>query len=191
MSGPAAVSALRGIARLVRFHADGFADFTATPTGFLNSLAPMLAFPLVGGVLLLLSGAPRAAVVVVLGNLVGLLSPAVLSHLLAQLWRREAQWLRFVVAYNWCQAAMTLVAVILVVAMLAAARTGSAALDLVALTVMGLAIYWLVLSCFLVSRGLNLSWWRAVLFVVLLTLGTGVLVLGPRMAAGTIPGVFY
>jgi hypothetical protein len=190
MSGPAAASVLRGIARLVRFQADGFANFTATPMGFLNSLAPMLAFPLVSGVILLLGGATRAAMVDVLGSLVGLLGPAVLSHLLAQFWRREAQWLRYVVAYNWCQAAMTLVAVILVVGMVSASHA-NAALAFLGLIVMGLAIYWLALSWFMVSRGLDLSWWRAALFVVLLTLGTGVLVLGPRMAAGTMSGAFY
>jgi hypothetical protein len=191
MSGPAGASILRGIARLVRFRADGFANFTATSTGFLNSLAPMLAFPLVGCAILLLGGATRVAVVNVLGSLVALLGPAVLSHLLAQFWRREAAWLRYVIAYNWCQAAMTLVAVVLVVGMLAAAHANAAAVELLGLTVLGLAIYWLALSWFLVSRGLNLSWWRAVLFVVLLNLGTGVLVLGPRMAAGTMSGTFY
>ena len=191
MSRPAGASILRGIARLVRFHADGFANFTATPMGFMNSLAPMLAFPLVGGVLLLLGGATRVAAIDVLGSLVALLGPAVLSHLLAQFWRREAQWLRYVVAYNWCQAAMTLVAVVLVVGMLTAAHANAAALGLLGLTVLALAIYWLALSWFMVSRGLNLSWWRAVLFVVLLNFGTGVLVLGPRMAAGTMSGAFY
>jgi hypothetical protein len=191
MSGTAAASILRGIARLVRFRADGFANFTATPTGFLNSLAPMLAFPLVDGVILLLVGASRTALASVLSNLVLLLAPAVLSHLLAQFWRREAQWLRYVVAYNWCLAAMTLVVVVLVVGMLTAANSNAAAVELLALTVMGLAIYWLALSWFMVWRGLNLSWWRAVLFVVLLNLGTGVLVLGPRMAAGTMSGTLY
>jgi hypothetical protein len=190
MSGPAGASVLRGVARLIRFHADGFANFTATPAGFLNSLAPMLAFPLVGGVLLLLGGATRAASIDVLGSLVALLGPAVLSQLLAQFWRREAQWLRYVVAYNWCQVAMTLVAV-LVVGMLTAAHSNAAALGFLGLTVLALAIYWLALSWFMVSRGLNLSWWRAVLFVVLLNVGTGVLVLGPRMAAGTMSGAFY
>ena len=38
-----------GIARLARFRADGLEQFGHTPQAFLNSLAPLLAFPLVSG----------------------------------------------------------------------------------------------------------------------------------------------
>ncbi len=179
MTRPAAPGILRGVLRLARFQADGFPHFAATPAAFLNSLPPLLAFPLVVGVLLLVGGAPGAAAEDFLGSLVALLAPAVLSQALALLWRREARWLRYAVAYNWCQAGITLLAVLLVSAMLSAGDRGTMAV--LAMAVMALLIYWLVLGWFLAARGLGLSWWRAVIFVVLLNLGTTVLVFAPRL----------
>jgi hypothetical protein len=181
MSRAAVGGILRGISRLVRFKAEGFEDFAATPAAFLNSLAPMLAFPLVGGVILLLGGATRVAVGNMLASLVALLAPATLSQALALLWRREGQWLRYAVAYNWCQAAMSLLAVLLVAAMLSASPPGQVLLAFMVLT---LVAYWLALCWFLASRGLSLSWWRAALCVVIVNIGTGILIVGPRLAAG-------
>ena len=62
MSGPARGqrprpgSIVLGIARLARGRADGLRQFGATREAFLASLAPLVAFPLVGGVLMLLGG---------------------------------------------------------------------------------------------------------------------------------------
>jgi hypothetical protein len=181
------MSLLRGIARLAGFRADGFEEFVATPLGFLNSLAPMLAFPLVGGVILLLGGAVRDGLGNIFASLVALLAPPVLSHVLARRWRREAAWLRYAVAYNWCQAAMTLAAVVLVAALLSAVMAGQPVRTPLALVVIGLALYWLVLCWFLASRGLGVAWWRAVLLVLFVNIGTGLLVMLPRIAAG-MPG---
>ena len=44
-------SVLIGILRIARGRADGIACFGSSPQAFLSSLAPLLAFPLVGAVL--------------------------------------------------------------------------------------------------------------------------------------------
>ena len=53
---PAPGSILVGIFRLARGRADGLGQFGATREAFLASLAPLIAFPLVGGVLMILGG---------------------------------------------------------------------------------------------------------------------------------------
>jgi hypothetical protein len=178
------MSVLRGIALLARFRVEGFAEFRATPGGFLNSLAPMLAFPLVGGVILLIDGAVRDGLENIFASLVALLAPAVLSEFLALLWRRETLWLRYVIAYNWLQSLMTLLAVLLVGAMLSAIAAGSALISPLSLLTLVLTGYWLALCWFLISRGLGVVWWRAVGAVIFINLCTGVLVILPRLAAG-------
>ena len=178
------MSLLRGIARIARLRADGLQEFAATPLAFLNSLAPMLAFPLVGGAVSLLGGAFRDGMDNILASTVALLAPAVLSQLLARFWRREPAWLRYAVAYNWCQAAMTLVAVLVVAGLVSAAMAGQPVRAPLALIVLAMAVYWLVICWFLASRGLGVAWWRAVLLVIFVNVGTGLLVMLPRIAAG-------
>lgn len=175
---------LLGIAWLVRFRARGLALFGNTPQAFMNSLAPLLAFPLVGGLLRLIEGAPREALADVLASVVALLAPAVLSHAIASLWRREALWLRYAVAYNWCQSAMTLATLLVgaFTAVAAASLGWDAAQALVKAALAFVLIYWLVLGWFLAWRGLQLSAGRAVLFVLLLNIGVAALMIGPLVA---------
>jgi hypothetical protein len=174
---------LLGIGRLARFRADGIALFGATPQAFLNSLAPLLAFPLVGAVLALMSGALWTGFADLLASVVALLAPAVLSHALARLWRREELWLRYIVAFNWCQSAMTLAALLggLVAAGVSFGQPDAA--DTVMAAIVVVLFYWLAVSWFLAWRALRLSIGRAVLFVLMLNLGTGVLMMLPEMVA--------
>lgn len=177
MSAGAAV----GVARLAWFRADGLAAFDASPTGLLNALAPWLAFALVGAVLALVAGAVREAVVDLLASVVGLLAPPVLSQALAQLWGRGAAWLRYAVAVTWCQWLMPpvlLIALMLGGLLMAAGLPQNAAEVLSGLIVVA---YALALHWFLARRGLDLSAWRAVLLVLAVNVGTGVLAFGPLL----------
>src|ERR1700744_2339459 len=92
-----------GVLRVARGRADGMAQFGATRDAFLASLAPLIAFPLVGGVLMMLGGGGLDALTDLLATLCALLAPPVLSFEVARWWRREAEWLRFATAFNWCQ----------------------------------------------------------------------------------------
>ena len=100
-------SILRGMGQLARLQGIGIQQFPTTRQAFFNSLAPWLALPLVGGVMLLLGGQVRAAIGNLLFALVALLAPAAVSHALARWWGREARWLRYAIAFNWCQWVIT------------------------------------------------------------------------------------
>ena len=79
-------------------------------------------FPLVGGALMLLGGGGLDALSDLLATLCALLAPPVLSFEVARLWGREAAWLRFATAFNWCQWVPVFASLLLLVclAMLAA-----------------------------------------------------------------------
>jgi hypothetical protein len=174
-------SILLGIARIARGRADGMQQFGATRDAFLASLAPLVAFPLVGGALMLLDGEGLAALSDLLATLCALIAPLVLSFEVARLWRRQQSWLRFATAFNWCQWVIPVVGSLLLLAFgtlaafglpRAAARSG---------VVLALVAYGLWLHWFLARHGLGLSRFRALLLVFTVNLATAILVVGPRM----------
>ncbi len=174
---------LAGVRRLLGFDAGGLEEFGDGVQDFYNSLAPLLAFPVASALLGLLGGRIGDGLTGLAGGIVAVLAPAVISAALARIWGREAAWLRYAVAHDWCQAAMTLIMLIaapLAVALaVAGAATGVLALGAIA----ALFVYWLVLSGFIAMRGLSLSAGRAALLVAAVNLGTGVLVLAPQLLA--------
>lgn len=172
---------LLGVARLARGRADGLAQFGDSTQAFLASLAPLIAFPLVGGALMLANGGGLPALSDLLATLCALLAPPVLSWWFARRWRREALWPRFVTAFNWCQWAIPVMAsaLLIVLGMLMAVGLPNRIAGIIA--VFGLVAYGLWLHWFLARRGLDLSAARAVLFVLCVNLGTAALVVGPRV----------
>ena len=143
----------------------------------------MIAFPLVGGILMLLGGGGLAALSDLLATVCALIAPPVLTFQAARLWGREDNWLRFATAFNWCQWVIPVVGslLLLVLGLLAAmglprgaARAG---------VVLGLVCYGLWLHWFLARHGLGLSRLRSALMVAGVNAITVLLVLGPRMAA--------
>ena len=170
-----------GIARIACGRADGMQQFGTTRDAFLASLAPLVAFPLVGGALMLLEGGGLAALSDLMATLCALIAPLVLSFEVARLWRRQQFWLRFATAFNWCQWVIPLVGTLLLLAfgMLAAlglpravARSG---------VVLSLVAYGLWLHWFLARHGLGLSRFRSLLLVLGVNLATAMLVVGPRI----------
>jgi hypothetical protein len=170
--------------RLATFRPDGFAQFGDTRQAFLNSLAPLLAFPIVGTALLLLTSTGGGAFGDLLGTVVALLTPAIVSHALAVRWGREAAWLRYAVAFNWCQWAVPLAAIGLVVVAGILVNMGLPVRIVTLLLLIGLLGYGLGLYWFLARHGLGLSGGRAALLVLLMNLATGVLAFGPRLLFG-------
>jgi len=180
---PRTGSILFGIFRVATGRADGFAQFGDTREAFLGSLAPLIAFPLVGSLLMLSQGDGLGAVSDLLATFCAMLAPLALTYEAARLWGRGVLWLRFAVAFNWCQWAIPVLAMLLVVVagmLLALGIPSDVALLLV---VMALGGYGLWLHWFLARRGLGLSAGRAVLLVVAINLVTILLVVGPRLVA--------
>jgi hypothetical protein len=179
-----------GIVRLASFHIDGLEQFGHTPAAFLNSLAPLLALQLVSGYMTLLLGAGRLAMAnvlvgvaaLVLVGVIALLTPALISYYFARLWRREALWLRYAIAFNWCDAAVVLM---LLGGFLSArmAGPGPLAASLAAISLFVLPFYGLIVLGFVSRHGLRISVPRAVLLVASVLAGTLLLTIGPSVLA--------
>lgn len=182
MSGvrpPQRAGVMRGIIRIGTFKADGLAEFGATPQAFLNSLAPLLALPVVGGLIMLGRGHVMEALASVLANLVILLAPPVAAHAVARWWRREALWLRYAVAYNWCQWAVALALLAAMVSGGILVASGLPEMAVAQLAMLALAGYGIALNWFLARTALELSSGRAALFILMVWLAAMVLVMVP------------
>jgi hypothetical protein len=182
------MSPLIGAAQLAVGRAAGMARFGDTVAAFMASLAPLLAFPLVGAVFLLMGGSAEDALTTLLLALVAQLAPAVVSHALAVRWGREAEWLRYATAFNWCQWAIPAAAFALMVVLQVATAGGlgdEAAGDILIVALAGYALW---LHFVLARAGLGLARGRAVLLVLVVNFVTVVLVLGPRWMAGVLGG---
>jgi hypothetical protein len=177
-------SIVLGVIRLARGRADGIRQFGATRDAFLASLAPLVAFPLVGGVLMLLGGGGLTALSDLLATLCALVAPPVLSFEIARLWGRQAAWLRFATAFNWCQWVIPVIGGVLLMVLAILATLGLPRGVARAGFVLGLISYGLWLHWFLVRHGLGLSRVRAGLLVFGVNCATVLLVLGPRVLVG-------
>jgi hypothetical protein len=176
-------SILVGILRIACGRADGVGFFGASPQAFLSSLAPLIAFPLVGAVLGIFSEGPRSALTGLAMTVCALLTPPVVSYELARIWKRSGAWLRFATAFNWCEWILPVLACLVMLPLSLAIGAGmnetTASLVLVGcLGLYGLWVHW-----FLARKALGLSGLRAVVLVFLVNLGTAAVVLGPRLLA--------
>jgi hypothetical protein len=176
------LNVLLGIVRLACGRADGLAQFGDTRQAFIASLLPLIAFPLLGEVLVAMHGG-AASLIDLLATICALLAPPVLSFSFARRWGREALWPRFATAFNWCQWAIPAVAVLLLlgVSLLIALGVPNEAAG--HLWILGLAGYGVWLHWFLARRALDLTIGRAVLLVVAVNAGTVAMVVGPILIA--------
>lgn len=179
-------SVMRGIFRLARFQPEGFAEFGTTRQSFLNSLAPLIAFPLVGGLLMLFSGGGLGVVRDLLATLIALLTPAVISAALAERWQRGEWWLRYGVAFNWAQWAVPMVAVALLIGVGVMRRMGLSEQAAAITVLFAIAGYGMALHWFLARQGLGLTKTQATLMVLAINFGTVALVMAPRFIASAL-----
>ena len=176
------LNVLLGISRLARGRADGLAQFGDTRQAFLASLLPLIAFPLLGEVLVAMRG-EAPSLTDLLATLCALLAPPVLSFSLARLWGREALWPRFATAFNWCQWAIPVIAFVLLLAVSLLIALGVPNEAAGHLWILALAGYGVWLHWFLARRALDLSVFRAVALVVLVNAATVAMVIGPLLIA--------
>jgi hypothetical protein len=178
---PGRQNILRGVLLLCRGRAAGFAEMGGGPDAFLTSLAPLIAFPLVGCMLMVAQGKPQDGIADFLATLIALLAPPVISHAIARRWGREERWFRFATALNWCQWVLPLFAAVLVLLAGFMVQAGVPMRQAVILLCCVLLAYAFWLQWFLARRGLDLSGLRAAGLVVLVNLLTIVLVAGPQL----------
>jgi hypothetical protein len=156
-------------------------QFAGTRDAFLASLAPLIAFPLVGGAGMLLDGGGLTTLSDLLATLCALVAPPVLSFEVARLWGKQNAWLRFATAFNWCQWVIPVVGCVLLVTLATLAALGLPRTVARSGLVLGLLSYGLWLHWFLARHGLGLSGLRAALLVLGVNFATALLVLGPRV----------
>jgi len=173
------MSVLRGIVRLARFRAEGFAEFDTTNRALLTSLVPLIVFPVL---MQITQGLWTQALFDLFFTTVTLLTPLVVTEFLARRWGREALWVRFAVASNWCQWVLPAMLMVALLVLRIGAHLGLP-MDgnVIAPCLVVLALYGIVLQWFLARRGLDLSAGKAVLMVLAADLSTALLVGVPTM----------
>jgi hypothetical protein len=182
-SGPPRKSVIVGIMRIARGRADGIDFFGASAQSYLSSLAPLVAFPLVGAVMAIYSDGPRQALTDLAMMLCALLTPAVVSYELARIWKRDDAWLRFATVFNWCEWILPILACLLVVPLSLGIVLGLNESTAGSLWVGCLGLYGIWLHWFLARNALALSGFRAAMLVLVVNFGTILTVMGPRFLA--------
>jgi hypothetical protein len=180
---PGRANILRGIFLICRGKAEGLSEIGSGPDAFLSSLAPMIAFPLVGCVLMASQGRVEDGITDFLASLVAILAPPVLSFSVAKRWGRQAGWFRFATAFNWCQWILPVVGAVLVILASVLVQAGLPLRLIVMLLGCVLLGYAFWLHWFLARHALALSTGRALLLVIIINLLTIALVAGPQLIA--------
>ena len=170
-----------GVVRVAIGRSDGLAQFGSTVSSFLNSLAPLLAFPIAGAVIEAYREDWTSAVSLLLLTLVAQLAPPVLSHLFAVRWKVEDRWLHYATAYNWCYWAKPMAGALFTLGFALAVGTGLPSTLAAQAVLAALGIYSLWLDYFLVRHALGLGTAKSVIMVVVVNLGTAVLAIGPAL----------
>ncbi len=162
----------------------GFAQFGGNADAFLASLAPLLAFLIVLSGVVAWSGQPRTGLSAMLTGLCDLLAPAVIADLFCRLWRRRQRWALYANVLNCAQWLMLAVLVLL----LPLASLGNALglsvpqAGLLLMVVFVLYVMWF--HWFTARHALDLSRGRALLVMLAVVLGTGLLLQVPMAVAG-------
>ena len=178
VSQPQKSSVLAGLFRLARGDASGIILFGHTPKAFLISLIPMITLPIVVGLTTLAGGEIARALSELAAAVCILLVPPVLSHMLARRWNREEQWLRFAVAFNWCQFALSvlcmsvLISISIVFGASGKAQGSNGVVTAVVLFSVAIVGYGIWLHWFVGRAGLGVSRGRAAFLVFATYFGT-------------------
>jgi hypothetical protein len=181
---------LRGLLRLARGRADGIKEFANTKEAFYASLAPLIAFPLVGAGITAANGDVKLAAVAFLARLCAVLALPLITFEFARLSGHGANWLRTVAALNW---SFWLIVPLLLVAAVFGALLVSAGLPMIhaesaAVALMGVYLFWL--NWFILRTGLQMGGMKAALLAVLNFAAIGICSAGPILLGQVYPAGF-
>ncbi len=182
-NAPRSRNAVRGVLLLARGKGAGIAHFGNSPDAFSASLAPLIAFPLVGTVLNILNGAPEAAIIGFLSRLCAVLAAAAITYEFARITHREPLWLRTATALNW---SFWLIVPLLGLAGVTGAIMVSAGMALttaedILIGLIGAYLLWY--HWFAVRAGLNLNILQAIALVILTNAAIALLTSAPTLLA--------
>jgi hypothetical protein len=170
---------LRGLFLMARGAKSGIQEFDNSMDAFTASLAPLIAFPLVGAGVSALGGQWQLALIGFLSHLCAVLALPLITHEYARRTGREALWLRTATALDW--------SFWLLVPLLFAAAIAGAVLvqfgvpmvgaEYVALGLMGVYLLWY--HWFIVRTGLVLGRGQAAFLVAITGLAIALCTAGP------------
>jgi hypothetical protein len=170
---------LRGLFMLARGRVAGVLEFANSDDALFASLAPLIAFPLVGAGLKFLSGQPVAAAAWFLARLCAVLALPVIVREIARATGREAAWLRTATALNWSfwmVLPVLLVAAVIGAVLEAAGLNGTDA----EFAALGAMLAWLLwYQWFIIRAGLQLGVWPAAAAICAISLAVAALTDGP------------
>jgi len=172
---------LRGLFLLARGDKAGMKEFSDSLDGFTASLAPLIAFPLVGASVSVVQGQWQIAIIGFLSRLCAVLVLPVIVHAFAKRLGREALWLRTATALDW---SFWMLVPALLVGAFAGAVLVEAGLDMqsgafFALGVIGGYLLWY--HWFIVRAGLGLNGWQAAGLVAATSAAISLLSAGPLL----------
>lgn len=180
---------LSGIGKLALGKAKGIEEFSASPEGFTASLAPLIAFPLVGAMVTGLSGHWKIAIIGLLSRLCAILVLPVITYEFSRLFNRKGQWLRTATALNWCF--WLVLPAVLVAAVLGSVAVqlglSMARIEVAVLGIVGLYLLWN--RWFILKSGLKISGWRALVILLAGLVITALISLLPLIAGLPLAGI--
>lgn len=157
---------LPGIAKLACGKAKGIDEFSGSMEAFTASLAPLIAFPLVGAVVTALAGNWKLATLGFLSRLCAVLVLPVVVYEFSRLFKRQEQWVRTATALNWCFW-LVLPAVLLAAIIGSIAAQAGLPIQRVEVAVLaGVGLYLLWNRWFVLKSGLRISGWGAALILL-------------------------
>ena len=166
----------------------GFSQFGGTAEAFLASLAPLLGFLIVLGGVIAWSGHPLLGLTFFLVMVCDLLAPAVIADLFCRLWNRRDRWARYANVLN-CAPWLMIAALLLLAPVASICVALGVSLSVATGAVLMLFFgYGLWFNWFAARHVLDLSPARALLVMVAVVFGTGLLLRVP-IALGELAGV--
>ncbi len=164
--------------------AAGFAQFGRNAEAFLASLAPLLAFLLVLGGVVAWAGHPWIGVSTVLTGVCNLLAPAVIADLFCRLWHRRQHWALYANVLN-CAQWLTLAVLVLLLPLASLGLAMGLSVPQAALLLMVVFVLYLMwFHWFAARHALALSRGQALLVMLAVLFGTGLVTQLPMWLAG-------
>jgi len=172
---------LRGLWLLAQGKASGIKEFNNSLNDFTASLAPLLAFPLVGAGISILGGAWQLAIIGFLSRLCAVLVLPLIVHEFARRSGRESLWLRTATALDW---SFWVLVPLLLIAAFAGAAMVEAGLsmpqgELIAIGIMGAYLLWY--HWIIVRAGLGFGAVQAALLVAISSIAISLFTVGPML----------
>lgn len=179
---------LLGIFEIATGRIRGLARFGAARRDFIVSLSVVLAALGLATLVMAIRGGVVAALSIALLLFCASLAPAVISHVMARLWDREAHWSRFATAFYWSR--FTLIGMFIVLLLLSNLLVMSGMPRLLAgdILIYAMSLYSFWLEWFVARHSLQITNTRALLTAIAINVVTFLLLATPGLIVSLFTG---